>query len=220
MPGRRSGTAAPNRRRARRCARLARVARCEAGRDETRNPRTVGRRYDPRALTDVLVRAAGDIAGGAVRGSTRARDRGLRRAPRAGAGLALAREPVERGRRARLRARAGSGGQRGDGRVLRTRAARQVPEDEFVSASQLYARHALVLDDDGRRSWARRHGTRATSFSASQAARRGTWSTPRLWSGGLRTARSPRRSRSHAPRAATSGRQRSSRSRSRPHRSS
>jgi predicted flavoprotein YhiN len=28
---------------------------------ETRNPRTTGRRFDPRSLTDALVRAAGDI---------------------------------------------------------------------------------------------------------------------------------------------------------------
>jgi len=36
---------------------------------ETKNPRTVGRRFDPRRLTEVLVRAAGDIQTGHALGS-------------------------------------------------------------------------------------------------------------------------------------------------------
>src|SRR5437764_8987279 len=36
---------------------------------ETKNPRTVGRRFDPRRLTEVLVRAAGDIQTGHALGT-------------------------------------------------------------------------------------------------------------------------------------------------------
>ena len=92
---------------------------------ETGNPRTVGRRYDPRALTEVLVRAAGDVrlrqpfreaqvlaTGGFA--ARLARERGL----------LLRAAPVERGRRARLRPRPRRRRDRRDGRVLRARAAR------------------------------------------------------------------------------------------------
>src|SRR6266536_5015294 len=36
---------------------------------ETENPRTVGRRFDPRGLTDALLRAAGDVQTGRALGS-------------------------------------------------------------------------------------------------------------------------------------------------------
>ena len=124
----------------------------EPVRRETGNPRTVGRRYEPRALTDTLVRAAGDVrlrqpfreaqvlaTGGFAARLARERGLILRAAPWSeGDGLAFA---LERG--------AGRDGR--DGAVLRARSARRpVGEDEFVRASQLYARHALVLDDEGR----------------------------------------------------------------------
>ena len=117
---------------------------------ETVNPRTTGRRYDPRALTEALVRAAGDVrleapfadahvlatGGFAVR---LAQERGLllRAAPwSVGEGL-------DHGR---MRGAALSEGMdQYYGRAMPG----PVPEDEFVSASQLYARHALVLDDAG-----------------------------------------------------------------------
>ena len=44
----------------RRRSRLARVARRARREPDTGNPRTVGRRFDPRSLTDTLVRSIGD----------------------------------------------------------------------------------------------------------------------------------------------------------------
>lgn len=117
---------------------------------ETPNPLTVGRRYDARALTDVLVRAAGDVrletpcteaqvlATGGF-GARLARERGLllRAAPwSAGDGLDYG---LARG------AAPSAGMDEYYGRAMPG----PVPEDEFTSASQLYARHALVLDDSG-----------------------------------------------------------------------
>jgi succinate dehydrogenase/fumarate reductase flavoprotein subunit len=118
---------------------------------ETRNPRTVGRRYDPRALTDALVRACGDglsleapfteaqvLATGGF-GARLARERGLllRANPwSAGDGLDYA---------VALGAATTGGLDEFYGRALPA----DVGEEEYVRASQLYARHALVLDDEG-----------------------------------------------------------------------
>ena len=118
---------------------------------ETGNPRTVGRRFDPRALTGALVRAAGDVRletpfGGAqvlATGGFAARlahERGLllRASPwSAGDGLSYA---VDRG------AALTPGLDEYYGRALPG----PVAEDAFVDAAQLYAAHALVLDDQGR----------------------------------------------------------------------
>ena len=117
---------------------------------ETGNPRTIGRRYDTRALTETLVRAAGDVrlgrpfeeaqvlaTGGFAAGL--ARDRGLllRASPWSeGDGLAYG---LERG------ADLSAGMDEFYGRALPA----AVEEHEYVRASQLYARHALVLDDAG-----------------------------------------------------------------------
>ncbi len=117
----------------------------------TGNPRTVGRRFDPKGLTDALVRAAGDVRLGAPFAAADvlatggfaarlARDRGLLlRANRwsDGDGLAYA---LARG------ADLSAGMDEFYGRALPG----VVPEEAFVRASQLYARHALVLDDEGR----------------------------------------------------------------------
>ena len=123
----------------------------EPVRRETGNPLTVGRRYDPRSLTETLVRAAGDmrlqqafreadvLATGGF-GARLARERGLllRAAPwSAGDGLAFA---LGRG------AARTTGMEEFYGRALPA----SVGEDDFVRASQLYARLALVLDDEGR----------------------------------------------------------------------
>ncbi len=122
----------------------------EPVRRETGNPLTVGRRYDPRALTDALVRAAGDVrlrepfdeaqvlaTGGFAARLARERDLLLRASPWSeGDGLAYA---VERG------AATTAGMEEFYGRAMPG----PVPETDFVRASQLYARHALVLDDDG-----------------------------------------------------------------------
>jgi fumarate reductase flavoprotein subunit len=123
----------------------------EPVRRETGNPLTLGRRYDTRALTDVLVRAAGDVrlrqpfheaqvlaTGGFAARLARERGLLLRAAPWSeGDGLAFA---LERG------AGQTAGIDQYYGRALPA----PVPEDEYVSASQLYARRALVLDDEGR----------------------------------------------------------------------
>ncbi len=123
----------------------------EPARRETGNPLTVGRRYDPRALTDTLVRAAGDVrlqqpfreadvlATGGF-GARFAREHGLllRAAPWSeGDGLAFA---LERG------GTETTGMDEFYGRALPA----AVGEHDFVRASQLYARYALVLDDEGR----------------------------------------------------------------------
>jgi succinate dehydrogenase/fumarate reductase flavoprotein subunit len=118
---------------------------------ETGNPRTVGRRFDPRTLTDVLVRAAGDVRLGQAFAEAQilatggfaarlARERGLllRANPWSeGDGLVYG-----LGRGADLSA----GMDEFYGRALPG----PVPETDFVSAAQLYARHALVLDEEGR----------------------------------------------------------------------
>jgi succinate dehydrogenase/fumarate reductase flavoprotein subunit len=118
---------------------------------ETGNPLTVGRRYDTRALTGVLVRAAGE-----VRLDEPFRDAGI--LATGGFGARLARE-----RGLLLRANEWSEGDGLDYGVARGASLTaglgefygralpgEVDEREYVSAAQLYARHALVLDDEGR----------------------------------------------------------------------
>jgi succinate dehydrogenase/fumarate reductase flavoprotein subunit len=117
----------------------------------TGNPLTVGRRYDPRTLTDALVRAAGD-----VRLSEPFRE--ARILATGGFGARLARE-----RGLLLRANEWSEGDGLDYGVARGASVTagldefygralpgRVDEREYVSTAQLYARHALVLDDEGR----------------------------------------------------------------------
>jgi len=118
---------------------------------ETGNPRTVGRRFDTRGLTDALVRAAADVrlrepfrdahvlaTGGFA--ARLARERGLLlRANRWSDGDGLA-YGLARG------ADLSSGMDEFYGRNLPG----EVAEGEYVGASQLYGAHALVLDDEGR----------------------------------------------------------------------
>jgi fumarate reductase flavoprotein subunit len=131
--------------------------------EETGNARTVGVRFDPRSLTDALVRAAGEIRFGES-------------APDGAEPLLLAtggfqgdRELVQRhiapGGELMLRANRWS---TGDGlRLALARGAElsnglgefygrampaspaAVPEERFVDLAQLYGRYALVLDDNG-----------------------------------------------------------------------
>jgi fumarate reductase flavoprotein subunit len=118
---------------------------------ETGNERTLGRRFDPVGLTDALVRAAGEVRLGE---SFRAADV----LATGGFGVRLARE-----RGLLLRASPWSEGDGLDYGVARGAATTAgldefygralpgpVPEADFVRAAQLYARHAVVLDDEGR----------------------------------------------------------------------
>jgi len=117
----------------------------------TGNPLTVGKRFDARELTDVLLRAAGDVrlgepfrhaailATGGF-GARLARERGLllRANPWSeGDGLDYA---LARG------ASLTAGLNEFYGRALPS----GVDDREYVSAAQVYAQHALVLDDEGR----------------------------------------------------------------------
>ena len=118
---------------------------------ETGNPRTTGRRFDPRALSEALARATGEVrldtpfveadvlaTGGFGVRLARARGLLLRAAPWSeGDGLD---HGLERG------GATSAGMDEFYGRAMPA----QVGEDDFVRASQLYARHALVLDDGGR----------------------------------------------------------------------
>ena len=123
----------------------------EPVRRETGNPLTVGRRYDTRTLTGLLAGAAGDVRLREPFGNAQVLATG-------GFGVRLARE-----RGLLLRAAPwseGDGLAYGVGRGGALTAgmdefyARALPgpvgEDEYVRASQLYARYALVLDHGGR----------------------------------------------------------------------
>ena len=118
---------------------------------ETGNERTIGRRFDPRGLTEALVAAAGDLRLGEA-----FRDADV--LATGGFGVRLARE-----RGLLVRANPWSEGDGLDAGLARGAATtpgmdefygRALPgpvaEGEFVRAAQLYARHALVVDDDGR----------------------------------------------------------------------
>jgi succinate dehydrogenase/fumarate reductase flavoprotein subunit len=128
---------------------------------ETGNPRTIGRRFDPRGLTDALMTAAGEVRTGHGVGS----DPGIRlEEPLV---LATGGFPVRFAREHGLAMRSNRWSE-GDGLALAvTRGAdttagmtefygrampappAAVPEERFVSLAQLYGRHALVLDDRG-----------------------------------------------------------------------
>jgi fumarate reductase flavoprotein subunit len=131
--------------------------------EETGNERTVGVRFEPHSLTEVLVRAAGDVRTSVV-------------APRDAEALVLAtggfqgnaelvRRHIAPGGELLVRANRWSEGdglrhglERGGvlsagmsefyGRAMPAPPA-AVPEDRFVDLAQLYGRQALVLDDDG-----------------------------------------------------------------------
>jgi succinate dehydrogenase/fumarate reductase flavoprotein subunit len=132
--------------------------------EETGNPRTVGIRFDPRGLTEALVRAAGVeirfgeapaegaqpllLATGGFQGNPRLVQEAiapggelLLRANRWSSGDGL-RIGVERG------GTISSGMDEFYGRAMPAPPAR-VEEQDFVPLAQLYGRYALVLDEDG-----------------------------------------------------------------------
>jgi fumarate reductase flavoprotein subunit len=125
---------------------------------ETGNPRTVGKRFDPRGLTDVLVRSAGDVRLGETTGSPTILATGGFQGD-----AALVAEHIRPGAPLRLRANRWSAG---DGlRYALAHGAqlaagmdefygRNMPdadfsEDQFVPLAQLYGRRARVFNDRG-----------------------------------------------------------------------
>ena len=130
--------------------------------EETGNPRTIGKRFDPRGLTEVLVRAAGDVrletpfpgteeplvlATGGFQGDDELVGRYITPEPvlhranpwSAGDGL---RHGKRRG------AALSSGLEEFYGRAMPAPPA-EVPEERFVELAQLYGGYALVLNEDG-----------------------------------------------------------------------
>jgi succinate dehydrogenase/fumarate reductase flavoprotein subunit len=118
---------------------------------ETGNPRTAGRRYEPRGLTEALVRAAGDgllleapfaeaqvLATGGF-AARLARERGL----------VLRGNPCSEGEGIAYGVALGGATTAGMDEFYGRALPGPVTPDAFVSASQLYARHALVVDDEG-----------------------------------------------------------------------
>lgn len=129
---------------------------------DTGNPRTVGARFDPGGLTDVLVRAAGEVqlgtplapeddvplvlATGGFQGDPRLVARYI--APAAELGLRAnswsAGDGLKHGLARGAALSAGMGEFYG-----RNMPDAEIAEDDFVLAAQLYARHALVLNVRG-----------------------------------------------------------------------
>ncbi len=132
--------------------------------EETGNPRTVGIRFDPRGLTETLVRAAGVeirfgetapedaepllLASGGFQGNPRLVEGAIRpggelllRANRWSAGDGL-RIGVDRG------AATSAGMDEFFGRAMPAPPAK-IEEQDFVALAQLYGRYALVLDEEG-----------------------------------------------------------------------
>jgi succinate dehydrogenase/fumarate reductase flavoprotein subunit len=125
---------------------------------ETSNPRTVGKRFDPRGLTDALVRAAGDVRLGET-----AEDPTILATGGFQGDARLVAEHIRPGGTLRLRANRWSSG---DGlRLAQERGAelsagmdefygRNMPdadfsEQQFVPLAQLYARYARVFNERG-----------------------------------------------------------------------
>jgi fumarate reductase flavoprotein subunit len=122
----------------------------------TGNPRTVGKRFDPRGLTEALVRAAGAIrlrvAVTEVRGPTILATGGFPTALAERLGLLVRSNPWSSGdglRLARERGAAIAGDQdEFYGRNMPAPPAR-ITEDRFIELAQLYGAYALVVNERG-----------------------------------------------------------------------
>ena len=138
--------------------------------EETGNPLTVGLRFDPRSLTDVLVARRGRSGSATTRPATRSSS-----CSRQAASRATATSCASTSTRAASCSFVRTAGAPATGYGSRSRAARRSragwtsstdarcpprrrwsPRRDFVSLAQLYGRHALVLDE-------RRRGVRARS---------------------------------------------------------
>ena len=158
---------------------------------ETGNPRTVGKRFDPRGLTDVLVRAAGELRLSTSHNVLPREDEPVVLCTGGFQGSAeLVAEHIRPAGRLRLRANRWSAG---DGlRIGLTRGAtrsagmdefygRNMPdtdfsEADFVPQAQLYGRFARVFNEDGeeffegRVSWSENDLVQATARQPSARA--------------------------------------------------
>jgi fumarate reductase flavoprotein subunit len=122
----------------------------------TGNPRTVGMRFDPRGLTNVLARAAGEIRVGSplteIRGATVLATGGFARTLAEQRGLLLRANPWSTGDGIRLarERRAALAGEPDEfyGRNMPAPPAR-ISAETFVPLAQLYGRHALVVNERG-----------------------------------------------------------------------
>ena len=123
---------------------------------ETGNPRTVGWRFEPKGLTEALVRVAGDPRlyaplGEAHDGLLVLATGGFAAAYAAERGLLLCASPWSEGDGLRLARARGAALRAGMdefyGRALPAPPAR-VTEEDFVRAAQLYGRYAHVVDDE------------------------------------------------------------------------
>jgi succinate dehydrogenase/fumarate reductase flavoprotein subunit len=130
--------------------------------EETGNPLTVGKRFGPRGLTDVLVRAAGDVRFGSTEwgtadgelvlctGGFAASPELIARHIAPAAPLRLRANPWSTGDGLRWALRAGAGLTSGlDEFYGRNMPDAEWGEAELVTASQLYARHATIVDEAG-----------------------------------------------------------------------
>jgi fumarate reductase flavoprotein subunit len=117
---------------------------------ETGNPSTLGRRYEPAALTAALVRAAGDVRLSApFRDAQILATGGFAARLARKRGLLLRAAPWSEGDGIEYAAARGAGLTAGMDEFYGRALPGAVPETAFVRASQLFAAHALVLDDEG-----------------------------------------------------------------------
>ncbi len=130
--------------------------------EETGNPRTIGKRFDPKGLTEVLVKAAGEIgfdaslgepdgpvivATGGFQGDPELVERFITEEP-----VLLRANPWSAGDGLRYALAGGAGLSLGldefYGRAMPAPPA-HVPEERFVELAQLYGSYALVLNESG-----------------------------------------------------------------------
>ena len=122
---------------------------------ETRNPLTVGRRFQPDALVAALLRSAGDVRLGEPLGDPEAEPVVLATGGFAAAlarrlSLPLRASPWSEGDGFALARRRGAAATRGmDEFYGRALPAARVGEADFVRLAQVYGRHAYVVDETG-----------------------------------------------------------------------